>query len=576
MVDWGKSVDTTAPDYYRWTQWVFLQLYKRGLAYKKKAAVNWCPSCKTVLANEQVVGGACERCGTIVEQRLLEQWFFRISDYAERLLNGTSTRSTGPTPPSTAQRNWIGRGARAREMRFPVAGASGPGPEHGRHLRHHGLHDPPRHALRRDVHGARAGASDGGDLPDDPGPACRGPGVSRSVPTKRWTWSRARWATKDKTGVFTRIAYAINPATGKEVPVWIADYVLMEYGTGAIMAVPGARRARLRLRDPVSGSRSSVSLAGARGHGSGARSSLPFTEDAAGFPGELRAASMGSRSPRRPSSAITAWLAERRGSGRRWCNYRLHDWCISRQRYWGPPIPDRLLRRLRPAARAGAGPAGRSCRRSRTSGPTTAGISPLARHEEWYSRRLPRSAAAQGAARDRRLGHLPRQSAWYYLRYPSVGHADRAVRSGADHEEAWLPGEFLHRGQRARGVAPALLAASWHDGAARTWATCGFEEPFTSFRAHGLIIKRRQPRCPSRRGNVVIPDAFIDAVGGGLVPHLPDVPRAAARKGATSATQGSSASSDSSTGCGWRQRWRPRRAPQMPPSCASSTRPSPR
>ncbi|HVZ77099.1 MAG TPA: class I tRNA ligase family protein, partial [Gemmatimonadaceae bacterium] len=242
MVDWRHAVSTTDPSYYKWTQWLFLQLYKRGLAYKKRAAVNWCPFDKTVLANEQVVNGACERCGTLVEQRFLEQWFFRITDYAGRLLRNLDVIDWSETT-KTAQRNWIGKSEGA-ELSFrvqdlmefagsaTVSGMSGEVTATPIDIRvfttrpdtlfgatylvlapEHPLVDRLATDEQRDevqAYKARAAAQ---DL------------VSRKV-------------NKEKTGVFTG-AYAINPATRRPIPIWIADYVLMEYGTGAIMAVPG-------------------------------------------------------------------------------------------------------------------------------------------------------------------------------------------------------------------------------------------------------------------------------------------------------------------------------------------------
>jgi leucyl-tRNA synthetase len=225
MVDWRQSVDTTHPSYYKWTQWVFLQLYKHGLAYKKKAGVNWCPSCKTVLANEQVVAGACERCGTVVEQRLLEQWFFRITDFASRLLDNLDTLDWSETT-KTAQRNWIGRSEGA-ELVFKVAGGASAG-----------------EVIR--VFTTRPDTIFGATYmvlaPEHPLVESLTTDGQRDV-VERYRRQAAkqdlvsRKVSRDKTGVFTG-SNAINPASGQAIPVWIADYVLMEYGTGAIMAVP--------------------------------------------------------------------------------------------------------------------------------------------------------------------------------------------------------------------------------------------------------------------------------------------------------------------------------------------------
>ncbi len=238
MYDWNHTVDTTQPEYYRWTQWIFFQLYKAGLAVKKEAPVNWCPSCNTVLSNEQVVGGECERCGTPVEQRVLSQWFFRITQYAGRLLDNLATLDWSETT-KKAQENWIGRSEGA-EIVFPVA----------RGKASEDRHEPTCFTSSR----MRSGCS--------PPVRTRSlvPRTWCSPPSIRW-WTRSplpeqraavdacreRVAATDpgesphrgqgKTGVDTG-ARAINPINGEEIPVWIADYVLMEYGTGAIMAVP--------------------------------------------------------------------------------------------------------------------------------------------------------------------------------------------------------------------------------------------------------------------------------------------------------------------------------------------------
>src|SRR5690606_10989347 len=231
MVDWRYEVDTTDPGYYKWTQWIFLELYKRGLAYKKRAAVNWCPVDKTVLANEQVIAGQCERCGAEVEQRLLEQWFFRITDYAGRLLDNLDWLDWSETT-KTAQRNWIGR-SRGATVRFGIVAGSGqqatcsqsplevfttrPDTLFGATY----LVIAPEHPLVEQV---------------------TTPEQREAVEAYREQAKHqvlvSRKVNKEKTGVFTG-GHALNPATGERIPIWVADYVLMEYGTGAIMAVPG-------------------------------------------------------------------------------------------------------------------------------------------------------------------------------------------------------------------------------------------------------------------------------------------------------------------------------------------------
>ena len=318
MVDWSRSVDTTAPDYYKWTQWVFLQLYAKGLAYKKAAAVNWCPSCKTVLANEQVEGGACERCGTVVEQRFLEQWFFRIFDYAPRLLENLETLDWSETT-KQAQRNWIGRSEGAR-LRFRVL-ESGPGDEievfttrpdtiFGATY----LVLSPEHPMVKGVTTAAQRAEVDAYL-------------ARTAKQDLIT----RKTNKEKTGAFTG-AYATNPATGARIPIWIADYVLMEYGTGAIMAVPGHDERDFEFATkfalPI------IRVVAAEGESA----STPFEGAAfegAAFVGAgtlVNSGQFDGLTVEAGLPAITEWLASK-GAGAAVTNYRLHDWCISRQRY---------------------------------------------------------------------------------------------------------------------------------------------------------------------------------------------------------------------------------------------------
>ncbi len=225
MFDWQHELSTTDPQYYKWTQWIFLQLLKAGKAYKKKAAVNWCPKDKTVLANEQVIDGRCERCGTVVEQRTLEQWFFQISEYADRLLANLDdkTKMDWSDSTSTAQRNWLGRSEGA-EIDFPVQGnlltvyTTRPDTVFGATF----MVLAPEHPLVA----ALTSPAQKSDVEDYRKAAASKDLVSRKI------------GDREKTGVFTG-GFARNPATGKPIPVWIADYVLMDYGTGAIMAVPG-------------------------------------------------------------------------------------------------------------------------------------------------------------------------------------------------------------------------------------------------------------------------------------------------------------------------------------------------
>ncbi|MCC6927833.1 MAG: leucine--tRNA ligase [Gemmatimonadaceae bacterium] len=502
MVDWDKSVDTTDPGYYKWTQWVFLQLYKHGVAYKKKAAVNWCPSCKTVLANEQVVGGHCERCGTLVEQRMLEQWFFRISDYAERLLDNLDVIDWSDTT-KTAQRNWIGRSEGAR-LRFPVAGAgadAGAGAGAGDTGRATAAADIEVFTTRPDtVFGATYMVL----APEHPLVDVLTTEAQRAeVAAYRERAAKqdivSRKTSKEKTGVFTGSS-AINPATGKEVPVWIADYVLMEYGTGAIMAVPGhderdfefATVFQLPIVRVVAGpdSEAGTPLEGA------------YTDDAGGR--LVNSGQFDGTPVAEAKKIVTTWLAGR-GMGEAVTNYRLHDWCISRQRYWGPPIP------IIYCDACGAQPVPESdlpviLPDIPDFRPDDSGISPLARHAEWYHVDCPQCGAR--GRRETDVSDTFLDSAWYFLRYPSVGHDD--VPFDAAITRKWLPVNSYIGGNEHAVLH--LLYSRFVTMVLHDMGCLHFEEPFTRFRAHGLII-REGAKMSKTKGNVVNPDQLIDEWG---------------------------------------------------------------
>jgi leucyl-tRNA synthetase len=498
MIDWRHELATTDPTYYKWTQWVFLQLYKQGLAYKKKAAVNWCPFDKTVLANEQVVNGACERCGTMVEQRFLEQWFFRITDYAGRLLANLETLDWSEST-KTAQRNWIGKSEGA-EIVFPVldvmvygtssaiAGTTGEvsvtspevrvfttrpdtiygatylvlAPEHPLVQRittdeeRDAVEAYVRHAVKQDL-------------------------VSRKT-------------TKDKTGVFTG-AYATNPATGKPIEIWIADYVLMEYGTGAIMAVPGhderdhefALEYDLPIVQVVAPNAGDADVSGAaytESDGchlvnSGRFSGLSVAEGKAAIVANLSA----------KHAAIPV------------VNYRLHDWCISRQRYWGPPIP------IIYCDKCGTVPVPESQLPVELPliddfRPDDSGVSPLARHEEWYHTPCPQCGGP--GRRETDVSDTFLDSAWYFLRYPSSERDD--VPFDEELTRKWLPvASYIGGNEHAvlHLLYSRFVTMGLHDA-----GLLDFEEPFIRFRAHGLIV-REGAKMSKSKGNVVNPDEYI-------------------------------------------------------------------
>ncbi|MDQ8158254.1 MAG: leucine--tRNA ligase [Gemmatimonadota bacterium] len=485
MVDWRQKVDTSRPEYYKWTQWVFLQLYRQGLAYKKAAAVNWCPSCKTVLANEQVEGGTCERCGTAVEQRFLEQWFFRISAYAERLLNNLDWLDWSPITKS-AQKNWIGRSEGA-QLSFRVGG----------------------HDEMVTVFTTRPDTIFGATYlvlaPEHPLVATFTTDAQREAvqgyqdATKKQDVI-ARKSSKDKTGVFTG-ATAVNPATGANIPIWIADYVLMEYGTGAIMAVPGhderdfefAQLFNLPIVRVVAGPDDAADTP---------LGETAYTDDAQGR--LVNSGAFDGQPVAEAKTAVTNWLAAG-GHGTPVTNYRLHDWCISRQRYWGPPIP------IIYCDACGTVPVPESQLPVELPfipdfKPDDSGISPLARHEEWF--RVPCPTCGAPARRETDVSDTFLDSAWYFLRYPSATRDD--VAFDADRTSRWLPVDSYIGGNEHAVLH--LLYSRFVTMVMKDAGHIDFEEPFTRFRAHGMII-REGAKMSKSKGNVINPDVYMEEWG---------------------------------------------------------------
>jgi leucyl-tRNA synthetase len=558
MFDWEHTVDTTHPAYYRWTQWVFLQLLKAGLAEQKEAPVNWCPSCKTVLANEQVVDGACERCGTNVEQRRIAQWFFRITEYAQRLLDNLEEIDWSETT-RKAQQNWIGRSEGAR-ISFPVLdGSEGAAadatievfttrpdtlfgatymvlsPEHPlvEEITTEGRLDEVRayqeEAAQKDLvtrkKTAAAGGSDGTGATRPPGEGGKGPassgdrvvvkriraeekaalhGGSPTEEQEAGTGEAAPARTSsgpggtEKTGVFTG-AYCRNPATGEAIPVWIADYVLMEYGTGAIMAVPGhderdfefARQFDLPIVRVVAGPDEDADT--------------PLEEAYAGEGVLVNSGDFdGMQAKPDGVRAVTGWLAER-GLGDFQVNYRLHDWCISRQRYWGPPIP------IVHCEACGAVPVPEAdlpvvLPRVEDFAPDDSGISPLARVREWYETTCPECGGE--ARRETDVSDTFLDSGWYFLRYPSTDFDDKPFDQVIT--KKWLPVDTYIGGNEHAVLH--LMYARFLTMVLHDLGHLDFEEPFTVFRAHGLITHEGAKMSKSK-GNVVVPDPIIEEYG---------------------------------------------------------------
>ncbi|HEY7177947.1 MAG TPA: leucine--tRNA ligase, partial [Gaiella sp.] len=399
-IDWSREVSTAEPEYYRWTQWLFLRFFEQGLAYRREAPVKWCPKDQTVLANEQVIDGRCERCGTEVESRNLTQWFFKITEYADALLDETALLESWPEKVLTMQRNWIGRSEGARVM-FTVQGS-------GEEL--------PVFTTRPDT---LFGATFFVLAPEHPLVAPLTAGTEHEAEVAAYVrHAEARSAVereaKEKDGVFIG-RYAVNPVNGEPIPIWVADYVLMEYGTGAIMAVPAhderdhafAERYGLEIRQVVAPAAGSAPEEGAFV----AHSEDEVLVNSGDF--DRLPAPEGKR-------AITAWLAER-GLGEATIGYRLRDWLLSRQRYWGCPIPivhcdacgtvpvpDEQLPVLLPEV----------------EDYTPKGRSPLAAAEDWVTTTCPRCGGP--ARRETDTMDTFVDSSWYFLRYADARNDDAA------------------------------------------------------------------------------------------------------------------------------------------------------
>jgi leucyl-tRNA synthetase len=491
VYDWSREVASYDPGYYKWTQWLFIQLYKEGLAYRKGASVNWCPSCQTVLANEQVVGGICERCGTGITERFLEQWFLRITDFADALLDDLDKLESWPERVLTMQRNWIDR-SRGLEIHFAVApldnGATG------------GPREFVCFTTRPDtIYGATFLVVS----PEHPEVTSLVEGTGREEAvaafveeerTERLS-GRSRIEPR-KTGMFTG-RYAANPFTGGKIPIYLAPYVLMEYGTGAIMAVPAHDQ-----RDFEFAKRFDIPIAEVvRPIGA----VTPYPESA--YEGKGEVVSSGPYSGLASDEAferICAWAEDNR-AGRRATHYRLRDWLVSRQRYWGTPIPmvhcegcgvvpvpERELPVLLPE--------------DVDFRPRGDGKSPLATVESFV--RVPCPKCGKDAARDTDTMDTFVDSSWYFLRYISARDNERVFDKALINQ--WLPVD-----QYVGGVEHAilhLLYARFFTKFLKRIGLLGFDEPFERLFTQGMIYKDGVKMSKSK-GNVVSPDPIIEQSG---------------------------------------------------------------
>lgn len=482
--DWDREVATCHPDYYKWTQWLFLQLYHKGLAYKSKSAVNWCPSCNTVLANEQVVNNGCERCGTPVTKRDLEQWMFRITEYADRLLEDLELLPGWPEKVKTMQRNWIGR-SEGVEIKFTA--------ETG---------DPiPVFTTRHDtVFGVTYVVL----APEHPLVEKLTRGTAYEKPVRdfiermgKTDYMERTAADLEKEGLFTG-AYAVNPLTEEKIPIWIANYVLMEYGTGAVMAVPAhdqrdlefARKYHLPVRVVV------------RPQGG----ELPDTgtmEEA--FAGDGTAVNSGQFSglPTPEAKVKMADYIEKNGLGERKVNFRLRDWLISRQRYWGAPIP------IVYCDKCGIVPVPEEdlpvyLPEDVEFKPT--GESPLKYNEEFLHTTCPRCGGE--ALRETDTMDTFVCSSWYFLRYTSPDEKDVAIdREKSDY--------WMNVDQYIGGVEHAILHlmyARFFTKALKDMGLVSANEPFENLLTQGMVLKDGAKMSKSK-GNVVSPEEIIEEYG---------------------------------------------------------------
>jgi leucyl-tRNA synthetase len=483
-IDWERVLATHTPEYYRWTQWLFVKFFEAGLAYRKEAFVNWCPHDQTVLANEQVIDGRCERCGHLVEARSLEQWFFRITAYADQLLEEMNLLESWPERVLTMQRNWIGRSEgveiifRIEELDVDIAVfTTRPDTLFGATF----FVLAPEHPL---VPRLAQGTPHEQEVLDYARHAANRPAGERADPEK------------EKTGVFTG-HFATNPVNDNRLPVWVSDYVLMEYGSGAIMGVPAhderdfafARRFEIPITTVVVPAEGEIEAGAAF---------VPHSDneklvDSAQFSG---------MSSTEAKKAIVEWL-ESRGRGRPAVSYRLRDWLLSRQRYWGCPIP------ILYCDECGIVPVPEDdlpVLLPEVDEYLPKGRSPLAAAEDWVNTTC--SKCGGKARRETDTMDTFVDSSWYFIRYADP-HNDSAPfdRNIADY---WLPVN-----QYIGGVEHAilhLLYARFFTKVMYDLGLVGFREPFARLFTQGMLHYQGAKMSKSK-GNVIVPDEYIERYG---------------------------------------------------------------
>lgn len=480
--DWTREINTTDPDYYKWTQWIFLQLFKKGLAYKKEMAVNWCTSCKCVLANEEVVGGVCERCGGEVVRKVKSQWMLKITEYAQRLIDDLDLVDY-PERVRAQQIHWIGRSTGA-QLRFETTAGQ---PVEIYTTRPDTLFGAtymvmsPEHPLLAEWKDRLKNWDEVEAYQAEAG--------------RKSDFERTEVA-KDKTGVRLDGVMAVNPVNGREIPIFISDYVLVSYGTGAIMAVPGhdtrdwefAKKFHLPILEVVKG---------------GDVEKEAFTDCATGI--MVNSGFLDGMTVDEAKKAIQEWIKEK-GIGEQKVNYKLRDWVFSRQRYWGEPIPIVIC------PHCGYVPVPEAQLPVRlpmvdSYEPTDNGESPLAAIDSWVETTCPHCG---GPAR-RETDTMPQWagSSWYFLRYIDPHNGDALASKEA--LAYWLPVNWYNGGMEHTTL-HLLYSRFWHKflydiGVVPT------PEPYAKRTSHGMILGENGEKMSKSRGNVVNPDDIVNEYG---------------------------------------------------------------
>ncbi|BDC01010.1 TPA: leucine--tRNA ligase [Clostridium perfringens] len=479
MFNWENEVVTCSPEYYKWTQWLFLKLYEKGLAYRKKAPVNWCPSCQTVLANEQVVDGACERCSTEVTKKDLTQWFFKITDYADELLDKLDGLDW-PEKTVSMQKHWIGRST-GSQVNFKVKDSD----------------------LNFDVFTTRVDTLCGvsyvvlapeNPLVDEIVSAEQKEAVENyKEEAKKQSDIERQSISREKTGVFTG-AYAIHPLTGKEVPIWVGDYVLATYGTGAVMAVPAHDE-----RDFAFAEKFNLPINRVIEAKDGSETNLPFCEHGI----LVNSGEFDGLTTDEAKEKIVEKLASM-GLGEKKVNFRLRDWLVSRQRYWGTPIP------VVYCEECGIVPVPES--QLPVELPYDVefapdGKSPLAKSEAFVNTTCPH--CGKPAKRETDTLDTFVCSSWYYLRYPDNKNTEAPFNPELINK--MLPVDKYVGGPEHACMH--LLYARFITKALRDMGYLNFDEPFTSLTHQGLILGPDGLKMSKSKGNTISPDDYIKEYG---------------------------------------------------------------